>query len=222
MTRRDPLSLDLIVQHAIVLADTDGIDTLSMRRLAGRCGVEAMSLYNHVANKDALLDAMVDRVVKDIYIPDPDSPWVEAMRRRASSAHAVLMRHPWASMLMLSRPNMGPHMVRWVDATIGCLRQAGFSWVLADHAWNTLDSYIHGFTQQRLNFPFEESAHQAAAQAYLPMIPEDTFPNLHGMATEIAEGRHDGIQNFAFGLDLLLEGLERLLAAHHAPAGRSM
>lgn len=213
MPPKTPLSHDFIVRHAIELADAEGIDALSMRRLARTCGVEAMSLYNHVANKDALLDAMLEAVVQEIHVPIPGSNWRDAMIKRAVSAHEALMRHPWASMLMLSRASMGPAMLRWVDATIGCLRSAGFSWALADDAWNTLDSYIHGFTQQRLNFPFEESAHAEAAQAYLPMIPRDTFPNLHGMATEIAEGRHTGIQDFRFGLDLLLDGLERMLTS---------
>ncbi len=222
MPRRKPLTRDIILEKAVALADAEGIDGLSMRSLARKCGVEAMSLYNHVANKEALLQGMIEIVVADIYIPATGTPWKEAMRERAVSAHAVLMRHPWASMVMLSQADSGPVMLRWVDATIGCLREGGFSWSLADHAWNTLDSYIHGFTQQRLNFPFKESDYAAAAAEYLPFIPADTLPNLHGMAREIAEGRHDGIQEFRFGLDLLLDGLERILDGPHAPNGRSM
>lgn len=222
MPRRKPLTRDIILEEAVTLADSKGMDALSMRSLAKACGVEAMSLYNHVANKEAVLQGMIEVVVADIYVPGTDAPWKEAMRRRAFSAHYVLMQHPWASMVMLSQADSGPVMLGWVDATIGCLRNGGFSWALADHAWNTLDSYIHGFTQQRLNFPFEESAHAAAAQEYLPLIPESIFPNLHGMATEIAEGRHDGIQDFSFGLELLLDGLERVLASYQPGQGRSM
>jgi AcrR family transcriptional regulator len=136
------------------LADAGGIEALSMRKLAADLGVEAMSLYNHVKNKDDILDGLVERVAAQIEVPKIGGDWKREMRKRASSAHKVLMHHRWAAMLLMSRVNIGPVMLRYVDATLGCLREAGFSHVMADHAWNTLDSYIYGFTLQALNFPF--------------------------------------------------------------------
>jgi AcrR family transcriptional regulator len=205
-----PLSRKIIVQHAVALADQSGLDGLSMRKLAARCGVEAMSLYNHVDNKDDVLDGMVEYVIGKVYVPRLDADWRQEMRQRAVSAHALFLQHPWASKLIVSRVNSGPGMFSWVDGTIGCLRAAGFSWAQADAAWNAMDSFIHGFTLQRLNFPFKESEYAQAAAAWLPNIPPDEYPNLHGMASEVADGRHSGIPQFTFGLDILLDGLERL------------
>lgn len=182
-----------------------------MRKLGQRLGVEAMSLYKHVANKDDLLDGIVDLVASEIDVPHPGSPWKGEMRKRAQSAHAVLLRHPWATMLIVSRANPGPAMLRYVDATIGCLVQAGFSYAMADRAWNAVDSYVYGFTLQKLNFPFEPDEYAEVAKAYLPQIPVEQFPHLVGMSQSIIDGRHDGLNSLEFGLDLLLDGLERLL-----------
>lgn len=209
--RREPLTRDRVLQAAVHLADTLGLEALSMRRLGEELGVEAMSLYNHVANKDAILDGIVDLVVGEISPPDPREPWKPAMRRRAISAHAVLMRHPWATMLLVSRANVGPRMLRYVDATIGCLRAAGFSFALADHAWNAIDSHVYGFTLQKLSFPFKPEEYATQAAAFLPQLPADRFPHLRGMSEEVVAGRHDGLHDLEFGLDLLLDGLERLL-----------
>ena len=133
------------------------------------------------------------------------------MRRRAVSAHAVLLRHPWATMLIVSRANVGPAMLGYVDATIGCLREAGFSYALADHAWNALDSYVYGFTLQKLNFPFEPSEYATLAKAFLPIIPAAQFPYLNGMSQQVIDGQHDGLHDLEFGLDLILDGLAALL-----------
>lgn len=211
---RPPLSRDRVITAAIGLADHAGLDALSMRRLARELGVEAMSLYNHVTSKDDLLDGMVDAVVGEITVPGPDpgKDWRPAMRQRAGSAHAVLRRHPWATLPLVSRVNVGPNMLRYTDATIGCLRAAGFSWALADRAWNAMDSHIYGFTLQELNFPFEAEAYRQAARQYLPLIPEADYPHLHGMTVEVMSGRHQGIQDLGFGLELILDGLERLRA----------
>jgi len=212
MPRRQPLTRDRVVAAAIDLADHAGLDALSMRKLARELGVEAMSLYNHVTSKDDLLDGMVDAVVGEIAIPEPrpGEDWRLAMRRRADSAHAVLRRHPWATLPLVSRVNVGPNMLCYVDATIGCLRAAGFSWDLADRAWNAMDSHIYGFTLQELNFPFEPDAYREAARQYLPLIPEAEYPHLHGMTAEVLSGRHAGVHDFSFGLDLILDGLEGL------------
>jgi AcrR family transcriptional regulator len=132
-----------------------GLAALSMRKLAQALGVKAMSLYNHVANKDDIIDGMVELVVAEIALPSLTVDWPTAMRQRATSAHAVLLRHPWATMALMSRVNVGPAMLRYIDATLGCLVEAGFSYPLADYAWNAIDSHIYGFTLQALNFPFE-------------------------------------------------------------------
>jgi hypothetical protein len=135
------------------------------------------------------------------------------MRRRAQAAHAVLMRHPWATMLFLSRINTGPNMIRYIDATIGCLRAAGFSYPLADDAWNAIDAQVYGFTLMRLNFPIDPSEYRTAARSFLHMIPAERFPHMRGMTEELIEGRHDGINRLEPGLDMLLDGFERLRAA---------
>ena len=208
---RLPLSRERVLAAALVLADKMGLESLSMRRLGEALGVRAMSLYKHVTNKEDILDGIVDLVVGEIEVPHPRDDWRLAMEKRALSAHAALMRHPWATMLMVSRVNTGPAMLRYVDATIGSLHAAGFSYALADHAWNAMDNHVYGFTLQKLNFPFEATEYAEVAAAYLPTIPEETYPHLHGLSREVIAGRHDGVTDFEFGLNLILDGLERLL-----------
>ena len=207
---RAPLSKDRVLHAALALADEIGIASLSMRKLGQVLGVEAMSLYKHVANKDDILDGIVDIVASEIDVPAIGGDWKMAMSRRATSAHEVLLRHPWATMLIVSRANVGPAMLRYVDATIGCLRDAGFSYVMADHAWNAIDSHVYGFTLQKLNFPFEPEEYAKVAKDYLPMIPAEQYPYLNGLSREVIGGRYDGLHEFEFGLDLILDGLERL------------
>ena len=143
-------------------------------------------------------------------LPTTDEDWKGAMRRRAISAHEVLLSHPWAAMLFVSRINVGPVMLRYVDATIGCLHAAGFSYEMTDRAWNAVDNHIYGFTLQELNFPFAESEYAETAENFLPQIPEDQYPSIYALSLQIISGKHDGVQNFCFGLDLILDGLERL------------
>lgn len=207
---RPALDKSRVLHAALALADESGLDALSMRKLAQVLGVEAMSLYNHVAHKEELLDGLVELVASEIEAPTPGAAWQDAMRRRALSAHAALMRHRWATMLFVARMNVGPTMLRYVDRTIGCLIEAGFSFPMADHAWNVLDAYIYGFTLQRLNFPLDPCEYASAAEGFLPLIPVEQFPYLHGMSQEVIAGRHDGLQDFALGLDLLLDGLEQV------------
>jgi len=196
----------------VASADEQGIQALSMRKLAQSLGVKAMSLYNHVANKDEVLDGMVEIVVAEIEVPEVGSDWRSAMRIRASSAHSMLLRHPWASLLIVSRANVGPAMLRYVDATIGCLREAGFSFEMADRAWNAIDSHIYGFTLQELNFPFDPSEYASAAKEFLPMIPADRYPYLNALSQTVIDGTHHGVHDFDFGLELILDGLDRLLS----------
>ncbi len=195
---------------ALQLADESGIEALSMRKLAQKLGVKAMSLYNHIANKDDLIDAIVDQVVNEIEVPDLGLDWQVAMRRRAVSAHAVLLRHSWATMPLVSRVNVGPAMLRYVDRTLSCLCEAGFSLELADHAWNAMDSHIYGFTLQELNFPFEPEDYTEAAKSGLSLIPSAQYPYLNQLTHAVIEGRYNGLHNFEFGLELILNGLEAL------------
>jgi AcrR family transcriptional regulator len=181
-----------------------------MRKIAQELGVQAMSLYNHVANKDDLLDGIVDIVIGEIEVPDLGVDWQMAMRRRANSAHEVLLRHPWATMPIVSRINVGPAMLRYIDATLGCLCEAGFSFEMVDRAWNAIDSHIYGFTLQELNFPIETAEYAKVAQEYIPNIPTDKYPYLNRLTHQIIDGHYDGIADFNFGLELILDGLDKL------------
>jgi AcrR family transcriptional regulator len=205
-----PLSRERVLQMALCIADQDGIEALSMRKIAQELGVKAMSLYNHVANKDDILDGIVDMVVAEIELPDLKIDWKTAMRRRAISAHVVLLRHPWVAIAMMSRVNVGSAMLRYIDATLGCLREAGFSFETADHAWNAIDNHVYGFTLQELNFPFKPGEYAQQAESFISFIPLEKYPYMNRLAHYVIEGRYDGLHNFEFGLDLILDGLERL------------
>jgi AcrR family transcriptional regulator len=207
---RLPLTRERVLRAAIKSADDGGIDALSMRKLAQSLKVEAMSLYNHVANKGEVLDGITDIVVGEIGVPPIGSDWQAAMRQRATSAHEMLLRHPWASLLIVSRANVGPAMLRYVDATIGCLREAGFSYEMADRAWNAIDSHVYGFTLQEFNFPFDPSEYASAAKEFLPMIPVAKFPYLNALSQQVIDGTHHGVHDFEFGLQLILDGLENV------------
>ena len=210
---RVPLSRERVLSAAVVLADEDGIELLTMRELGLRLGVEAMSLYNHVANKDDILDGMVDLVVSEIDFPSDAADWKEAMRRRAISARSVFSLHPWASALVDSRESSGPARLRYLDWVVGTLRRAGFTLETAVRAFSLLDSYIYGFGRQQLNMSAGgDMKPEEMTEAFLRAIPADQYPHLrelvvdHAMATGYDEGA-----DFEFGLDLILDGLERLL-----------
>lgn len=207
---RQPVTRERVLRAAVALADAQGLDALTMRALGAALGVQAMSLYNHVAHKDDVLDGIVDLVVAEIDVPSAAAPWRDAMRARALSAHAVLMRHPWACGLLMSRANVGPAMLRYVDATLGCLHGAGFSLPMADHAWNAMDSFIYGFTLHKLNFPFKPEEYAVMAAHFLPNLPAERFPTMRALTEQVVAGTHDGLHELAFGLDLLLDGLERV------------
>lgn len=206
-----PLSRERILRMALLLADSGGIESISMRKIAQSLGVQAMSLYNHVANKDDILGGIVDLVIGEIEVPDLNSDWKDAMRRRSISAHDVLLRHPWAALVIMSRVNVGPASLQYIDATIGCLVNAGFSWVNADRAWNAIDSHIYGFTLQELKFPFKPEEYPEAAKNGLPLIPAKQYPYMNAMTHQIINREYDGVCCFEFGLEMLLAGLDRLL-----------
>ncbi len=207
------MNRDRVLRTAQQITDKQGIEALSMRKIAQALKVEAMSLYNHVKNKDEILDGMVELVMEEIAVPEVGADWKEQMQARASSAHAALMKHPWAAMLLMSRVNIGPQMLRYVDATLGCLLAAGFTYTQADHIWNTLDSYVYGFTLQKLNFPFAPEEYKDAAEEFMPQLPMEEYPHLAGLSLEVMEGRHDGVHELSFGLEKLLNGFEKVLGA---------
>ena len=207
---RVPLSRDRVLRAAVTRADQDGISSLSMRKLGEALGVEAMSLYNHVASKSALLDGMIDIVFSEIDLPSDEADWKDAMRRRAVSARQVLRRHPWAIGLMESRTSPGPATLRHHDAVLGCLRRAGFSVELTAHAYSLLDSYIYGFALQEAGLPFgtgEEAAQ--VAQQISAQFASGQYPYLTEMAVEhVLRPGYDYGDEFLVGLDLILDGLE--------------
>jgi AcrR family transcriptional regulator len=209
--RRVRLSRDRVLRAAIALADANGIESLSMRKLGVELGIEAMSLYNHVANKSDLLDGMIDSVFGEIELPSGGTDWRTAMRRRAISARQVMSRHPWAIGLMESRTTPGPATLRHHDAVIGTLRGAGFSVELAAHAFSALDSYIYGFALQEASLPFhtaEESAR--VAQMIRAQFSSGEYPHLTELTVEhVLQPGYDYGNEFAFGLNLILDGLER-------------
>jgi len=205
--KRQPLTRERVLRAAVGLADSSGLPALTMRRLGQELGVEAMSLYNHVANKDDILDGIVDIVVSDIEVPAQGTDWKTAMRHRSISAHEVFVAHPWAATLLMSRFNIGPGMTRYLEETLGRLREGGFSIVGALDAWNTLDSHIYGFTLQELNLPFEVEQTRDVSSDVLAQMSREEYPNVVDVVTEIvASGREE---SFEFGLDLILDGLER-------------
>ena len=209
--RQNPRSLtpEKLVATAIELANESGFDALSMRKLARALGVTAMSLYNHVANKDALLDLMLNEVVARYETPKIGGDWQVEMRRRAHSMHHTLLANRWASSLLISRIAIGEAVLRDNNATVGCLVTAGFTYAQADWARNAIDSHVYGFTVQDLNYPVDPSTYQATAAQYLPMIPQETYPFMYEAAVQIIEGKYDGIVQFDFGLELILDGLKR-------------
>ena len=206
---RAPLSRERVLAAAVALADQGGISSVSMRKLGEALGVEAMSLYNHVASKSDLIDGMIDIVFGEIDLPPGDGGWRAAMRRRAISARHALRRHRWAIGLMESRSSPGPATLAHHDAVLGCLRRAGFSVELTAHAYALLDSYIYGFALQEASLPFgtgEEAAqvaHQISAQ-----FAAGQYPYLTEMAVEhILQPGYDFGDEFVIGLDLILDGL---------------
>ncbi|NTU78386.1 MAG: TetR/AcrR family transcriptional regulator [Chloroflexales bacterium] len=214
-----PLTRDKVLHVAIDLADAGGIAALSMRTLGRQLGVEAMSLYNHVSSKDDLLDGIVDLVIAEIELPAPDADWRDAMRARAVAARAAFARHPWAAGLIDSRVSSGPGRLRYLDSIIGVLRRAGFTIELALRAFSLIDSYIYGFGRQSLNIASSDGGEVPAAEAFAQALPADDFPYLAEMATTYAASPgYDAAADFAFGLELILDGLQRVLDSTQSPA----
>lgn len=209
------LSNQRVVVEAIRLADSEGVEGLSMRRLAGELGVGAMSLYHYVASKQELLDAMIDDIYEEIELPPEETDWQSAMRSRAVSARQVLVRHPWAIGLLESRTSPGLANLRHHEAVLACLRRAGFSILMATHANWLIDSYIFGFALQEVSLPFEtaDELTDMITNVYLPQLPQEEFPYLNESAAALVEAGYDPSEEFLFGLDLVLVALEPLRAS---------
>ena len=211
-TPRLPLNRNQVLAAAAEIADERGIGAVTMREVASRLGVEAMSLYNHVANKDDILDGMVDLVIEQVELPSDVIGWREAMRRRAVSAHEVFGRHPWVPQLLDSRETSGPSRMLYLDWVLGTLMEAGFSLDGAARAFSLLDSYIYGFGIQQFNMSADgDASPEEMAEAILASIPAEKYPYLHRMASHAMESGYDAEADFGFGLELILDGLERIL-----------
>jgi AcrR family transcriptional regulator len=207
---RVPLSRQRALSTAIALADKEGLGSFSMRKLAQELGVEAMSLYHHVANKEDILDGMVDLVFAEIDLPTDGTEWKTAMRQRAESARAALTRHPWAISIMDSRSSPGPATLRHHDAVLGSCRKAGFSVQMAAHAFSLIDSYIYGFVLQEVNLPFDDSSdlEEVVESMMLPSSAED-YPHLVELTTEyILKPGYSYGNEFDYGLSMILDSLE--------------
>jgi AcrR family transcriptional regulator len=203
---RPPLSKERVLRAAVDLADREGLGALTMRRLGAELGFEAMSLYKHIANKEEILDGMVEHVIGEIEIPAEGAEWKEAMRRRAISARKVLSRHSWAIGLMEAGVSPGPTTLRYRDAIIGNLRSAGFSMENAAHAFSLLDSYVYGQVIQEISL---SRGMTDTAASTLDQTAMNEYPHLVAMYEHALtfEFTFDG--EFEFGLDLILDGLER-------------
>jgi len=209
---RIPLSRERVLNTALKLADQGGLESLSMRKLGQELGVEAMAVYYHLANKDEVLDGIVDLVFGEIDLPVAGADWKTAMRQRAISLRDVLARHRWAIGMMESRRKPGPANLRHHDAVIGNLRAAGFDMQMVAHAYSLLDGYIYGFALTKMNLPFDSGDDVAElAQDMLEPFPLGEYPNLVAFITEHAtKPGYDFGDEFEYGLDVILDGLENL------------
>jgi AcrR family transcriptional regulator len=209
--QRGRLSRDRVLRGAMAVADAGGIGSLTIRSLAFELGVKPMSVYHHVANKDEILDGIVDLVFSEIELPSPDGDWRTEMRRRGVSARAVLRVHPWAIPLLQSRTNPGPATLRHHDAVIGALRAAGFSLEMVAHAYALMDSYVFGFALSEAALPINgpETVTEVADQMMHLFDPADYPHLLEFTVGHILRPDYDFGAEFAFGLDLVLDGLQR-------------
>lgn len=210
-TARLPMSRERVLRAAIDLADRDGLESLTMRKLARGLGVEAMTLYYYVAKKGDILDGIVDLVASQIELPPDGADWKAAARQRAISAHEVLVRHPWASMLWVSSVAVGPARLRYMDAGLRGFREAGFSPELTEQAFHAVENHIVGYTLQKVSFPIETEEVAEAGASFLRALPADEYPDLAQHVMQHLEGPgHVDEGDFEFALDLILDGVERI------------
>jgi len=208
---RPGLTRARVLACAVELADRIGLDALTMRRLGDELGVEAMSIYGHVANKEDLLNRMVDAIFAEIELPPASTPWRPALRQRSVSFRDVLRRHPWAVALKGSGTNPGPATLRHHDRVLGTLLDGGFSLELTAHAISALDSYIYGFALQEKTLPFTtENETAAMAETMLAQLATTEYPHLvRFTATHVLQPGYAYGNEFVFGLEIVLDGLQR-------------
>lgn len=210
ISAREPLNRERVLRAALDLADREGIEALSMRKLGTVLGVEAMSLYHHVTNKAEILDGIVDLVVGEFEMPDDEGAWHDRVRRGASSALAVLVRHPWACGITLARQGgTGLAQTRHAEWLLGTLRRAGFSVTLTHHAFHVIETYVYGYAAANVGFPFTAAELPEVVASFLRDVAVADHPFLVEHATHHVEIGPDGGGSFEFGLDLILDGLER-------------
>lgn len=213
VSSRVPLSRERVVRAAIELADAEGIEALSMRRLGQALGVEAMTLYYHVGRKEKLLGAMVEAVVGEFELAEaPDGDWKAALRRSATSAHETLLRHRWSCSLMVSHADPSVERLGWMESALGCLRNAGLSVEQTHYAFHALDSHIVGFTLWEIGFPFRTRDEMLAMAAdFVAQVDLAALPYLgEHIRYHMDPASAGGQSAFEFGLELILDGLERL------------
>ncbi len=211
---RTRLTRDRVLQQAVAIADADGLAALTIRALASSLDVKPMAIYHHVANKEEILDGIVDIVFSEIELPAPDDDWQAGMRRRARSARTVMGRHTWAIALMETRTSPGPATLRHHNAVIGALREAGFTIEMVAHAFALIDAFIYGFSLQEATLPMSgpEDVAEIAAPMLERMSPTD-YPHLTEFATQhVMKPGYDFGEEFDFGLDLILAGLAHAAA----------
>jgi AcrR family transcriptional regulator len=207
---RTPLNKDRVLRAAVELADAHGVEAVSMRRLAQELGVEAMSLYNHVANKDEILDGLIETVATEIELPQPGADWKEALRHILLSAQQTLLRHRWAQSLWMARGMPGPARLSYAESILRSLREAGFSKELTYHAFHMIEALVLGVTTQHMSVPENKDEFRDVAQRFIDRLPKDDVPYLieHAQQHFAADAPTGG---FAWAVDLIIEGLEREL-----------
>ena len=212
--QRVPLNRDRVLHAALSLADEGGIEFLTMRKLGQALDVEAMSLYKHVANKDDIVNGIVNLVADEIELPSAAEDWDASIRRSAISAHQALRRHPWAPGLMMSAGRVIPTRVRYMDSLLRRLREAGFSAELTYHAYHALDAHIFGFSLWQAGHSLTAADLPDLAATFLRQFPRDEYPDVaEHVEQHLTEGSHQDVSAFEFALDLILDGLERIRGA---------
>lgn len=208
---RLPLSRDRILQAALELVDAGGIGSLTMRKLGQALGFEAMSLYNHVDNKDDVLDGILDLVLAESEPPAPAGDWDTAIRTSAISVHEALRRHPWSCTLLMSPGHVRPARLRYMDLLLGRLRDAGFSAETTYPVYHVLDGHIFGFSLWETSHTYTAEEVSSFEAKFAQTITTDAYPHLHEHAQQhFSEGPHRDVSAFQFGLDLILDGLKKI------------
>ena len=207
---RTPLNREKILRAAVAFVDVHGLESLSMRRLAGELGFKVMALYNHISGKDDMLDGALDLIAGEMDPPQTDKEWKQAIRESSISVRKVLLSHPWAAQIWSNR-DPGPYRLRYMEALLRSLREAGFSSDLTYRVFHLINVYTLGFTLNELNFQFAPEDLEEKAQEFLPTLPEDEFPYLIEHIHQHLDDHDDEDEEFQFGLDLILNSLEHTL-----------